>query len=156
MPSRTQSTTPFKSGGNSSEHEKSGEKVKVHYKMAKARNAGQPDPLSQALVEPPRVFKDTMHFLKRPVEIKGHSYKPHWEPIKGRTGVSGTSATDYKSHSSKSGSNAVGSNANRKGDNPLGRAMNKVGSNALGNHGNRIGSKTGYPSFTPRGGGKNV
>ena len=38
----------------------------------------------------------------------------------------------------------------------LDKAMNKVGKNAVGSNSNRVGEKSGYPKFSPKGGGKNV
>lgn len=131
MPMRMEPVTKFKvSQGPSTETDAPAKKVPVHFKMAKVRNAGQPDPLSQALTVPPRTTpKDTGHFLKRPVEPKGHQYLPRWEPIQGRAPISGTKATGIRPHTSRPGGNA------------LGRMMN------------RVGSKSGYPSFKPHGGG---
>lgn len=165
MAERFQSTTPFKEGQQTNAHGKDAPKTPVKYKMARERNIGQPDPLKQALTAPPREFSDTQHFLKRPVQPKGHAYKPDGEF--GRpTGKMMSKATGMTSNTSRPGENPLGSNSNRKGDNPLGHAMNKVGVNALGknsNHrgdnplghnSNRTGEKSGYGHFRPSAGGK--
>jgi hypothetical protein len=60
MGERMGRTEPFNSGQQTNAKQ-SGEKVPVKFKMSKVRNAGQPDPLAQALVKPPPIAPTDMH-----------------------------------------------------------------------------------------------
>lgn len=130
MPERMQKTTPFMEGQNSNDHKGDAPKAPVKFKMAKTRNAGNPDPLVQVLIHPPREFSDTQHFAKRSVHGRGHHYTPDGEFGRPTTGSLGkTKATGMSLHTS------------RKGENALGRALN------------RVGQKSGWPSGGRHGGG---
>lgn len=130
MGTRMQGVTPYQSGQRSNEHEGS-TRIPVHFRVSQRRNAGSPDPLAQVLTAPPREFDDTEHFLHKGVpEARGAKYRPFWEPLRGRAGISGSRATGMGSHSSRPGGNSLGSPSNRHGE------------------------KSGYPPFRPAGGGR--
>lgn len=129
MAERSQKTTPFKEGQQSNVHGKDAPNVNVHFNMAFEKRNGEPDPLMQSLVSPPRQFSDTQHFVKRGVEPSGHAYSPKWAPM-GQDSRNKSKATGMKSKTSKPGEGA------------LGKAMNKVG------------EKSGYKKFAPKGGGR--
>lgn len=142
MAQKMESTTPFQSGGNSSQHEKSGAKVPVKSKMSDVRNAGKPDPLVQVFISTPMDSRSIHRFSSSPtVAPRGASYNPAGAFGRPKGNLK-SKATSMASHSSKPGENAVGKNSDRKGDNPLGKAMN------------RIGTKSGYPGFKPKGSGR--
>ena len=72
MGERNAKTEPFQSGQQTNARDK-GESTKVKFKMAKVRNAGQPDPLVQSLVSPPHIYADTVHFYSG---TGGKPYQP--------------------------------------------------------------------------------
>lgn len=167
MSERKQGITPFQSGQNTKDKQAKEPKVRVLADTSRGRFSPGHDPLMQSLssgipeLPTKRHLPDVATF-----HSKGVSYKPDGEygRIKGKT----AKGTSYAPHTSRPGENAVGKNSNRHGDNALGRALNgkgsnaigsppnRKGSNAIGSNSNRAGGKSGYPAFTPRGGGKNV
>ena len=93
MGEREAHTEPFLGGQNTLERGAPAEKVKVKFKMAQVARHGEPDPLKEALTSPPKVYSDTMKFMKRPVQSGGHKYSPstQWAPVRARPT---TKATD--------------------------------------------------------------
>lgn len=136
MAERMQSITPYHSGQNSTERGPKEPKVPIKANMARtSRNAGQPDPLAQALVVHVPILPSGSQTWTHSITSKptGARYSPagfNGKPTLGK--MSAGKATDFKSHISRPGSNAVGRNSNRSGE------------------------KVGYPKFMPHGGGKNV
>src|SRR5438105_8991551 len=80
MPERTGHTEPFQSGQNSAARDK-GEKVSVKFNMSKSRNAGAPDPLSQALTGRSSYTPRDMHPFSHGKASKpsGAHYRPAGE-----------------------------------------------------------------------------
>jgi hypothetical protein len=62
MGERTKHTESFQSGQNTNARGHAAERVPVKFKVAKMRNAGNPDPLAQTLIPPYVIHADTMHF----------------------------------------------------------------------------------------------
>jgi hypothetical protein len=175
MAIRSQSTTPFKEGQNTIARGKDAPKVKVYSNASKGKSAdpsGTSDILKTALATRTPTLPSDNHIWTHTTRVEpvGVNYASH---VTGEFGSvarkgKGQGVYSYGGAPNKKGDNAVGSNSNRKGDNPLGKAMNKVGTNAMGknsgrkgsnsigSNSNRTGSKSGYPKFSPRGGGKNV
>lgn len=122
MPERMGHTEPFQSGQNSAARGKS-EKVPVKFNMSKTRNAGNPDPLSQALTGRQSYMPSDMHRFSHGKSSKpsGAHYRPAGEFGRPTAGSGFKSlATGMGSHTSRPGANAVGSPKNRHGGNPLG------------------------------------
>ncbi len=96
MSERMGHTEPFQSGQSSNERGPKGEKVPVKFKMGGQRNAGMPDPLTQALTAPPHIYADTVHFYHSGTSAaKGARYNPAGEFGRPTTGSSGkTKATN--------------------------------------------------------------
>ena len=161
------------SQGPSTEYDKKPEKVKVLSRVSGMHNSGiEPDTLHSALGLkniPILPSDNTQYIHTRRVKPTG----AHYNPTESYRKVKATQSRDGRGYSyggapNKKGDNPLGRNLNRKGDNPLGRAMNRVGTNVLGrptnrsganplgNNSNRTGQKSGYPSFSPRGAGRNV
>lgn len=81
MSQRMSHTEPFQSGQQTNAKDKS-EKVSVKSNMSKVRNAGQPDPLAQALKgrQPPLLPADTHTFSHSKTSAsRGAHYSPAGE-----------------------------------------------------------------------------
>jgi hypothetical protein len=80
MASKPMHTQPFQSGQNSAAKDK-GEKTSLKSNMSKVRNAGQPDPLSQALKGRDSYIPSGMHSFNHSKTSKpsGASYNPAGE-----------------------------------------------------------------------------
>jgi len=79
MAEKSKSTTPFNSGQQTNAKGKS-EKVEVKSNMSKVRNAGQPDPLAQAISGKEGYVPSGMHIFVRPAfHPAGAHYNPFGE-----------------------------------------------------------------------------
>lgn len=176
MTTRISTVTPYNSGSSSASPRDKPTKVKV-YSNASQQPSADPstgvDHLSMALGHrgPPNLPSDN-HIYTHTTTVRpvGADYSPagSFGSVK-RTGA-GKGVYSYGGAPNTKGTNANGSNpSNKSGSNALGRAMNKVGSNVLGKPSNRRGSnangsrasnktgeKSGYPKFTPKGGGRKL
>lgn len=170
MTMRTRTIEPYKSGGNSNDHEKKGQTVKIRANMSGERNSGTEGALHTALAYRQQTLPSDNHIWTHTtrVEPAGERYTPAGEFGSRSAQGTGKGVYSYGGAPNKKGSNPLGSPPNKKGDNPLGRALNRVGTNAIGkapnrkgtnaigNAPNRSGQKSGYTKFLPKGGGKNV
>lgn len=121
MPEKIEHTTGFKSGQKTNDKEPGGKVINKN-NMSKVRNAGQPDPLSQALQgkEPPLLPANTHPFTHGKTSAPGGAhYSPAGEFGRPR-GNLGSKATGMGSHTSRPGSNSLGNPRNVRGGNPLG------------------------------------
>jgi hypothetical protein len=158
MADQHQKITPFQSGQSTNDKQAKPDKVLIKSKGSEKYHGGTKSPLYHALGGLAPKLPDDMA-----IEIHTRVSKPsgaHYDPTRSFGEMHSRQAKvpveGYRPHTSRPGQNAVGSPPNRKGDNPLGRAINRVGSNVLGKPSNKAGAKSGYPRFTPKGGGKNV
>ena len=122
MPSKPMHTEPFQSGQQTNAKDK-GEKTKIKSNMSKERNAGGPDPLSEAIAGRDSYIPSGMHIFVQPsFHPAGAHYTPMGEfgkPTMG--GLNKTKATNSKQKgSNKKGESALGKALNQKGGNPLG------------------------------------
>lgn len=171
MTVRMKPITPYQEGQNTSNHMPEPKMAKVKANMSAVRNSGNEDGLHAALMTRgmPLLPSDNhvwTHTTK--VEPVGAHYSPSGEFGKRQATGMGKNGYNYGGAPNRKGDNPLGSNSNRKGGNPLGnnserkgtnalgKAMNRVGTNAIGKNSNRMGQQSGYPKFSPKGGGKNV
>jgi hypothetical protein len=136
MAERQVKTTPFLSGQQTNAKPTGPTKTTLKVKMAKERNIGQPDALSQALKGRDSYIPGDLHKFShtKTVASRGAHYSPAGEY--GRpSGKLGSRATGMGPHTSRPGQNALGVKQNLKGGNPLGNPENKRGLNVLGGHG---------------------
>jgi hypothetical protein len=106
MPERMGRTEPFQSGQKTNDRDK-GEKVPIKFKMAKSRNIGQPDPLSEALKGRDSYIPKDLHPFTHSKTSKsgGAHYNPAGEFGRPTTGSSGkTKATNSMAGHKPSGS----------------------------------------------------
>jgi hypothetical protein len=96
MAERTMHTEKWNSGQQSNAKGEKGDAVKVKAKMARVRNAGNPDPLTQSLIPPVHILANTVHFMhSAQPKSRGASYSPAGEYGRPTTGKSGkTKATN--------------------------------------------------------------
>jgi hypothetical protein len=173
MTTRISTVTPYHSGSSSASPREKPTKVKVKANTSSSYNSDTQGELHAALSHrgPPLLPSDNhiwTHTTR--VEPVGAHYSPDGEfGHRTRTGA-GKGVYSYGGAPNTKGENANGSSpSNKSGSNALGRAMNKVGSNVLGKPSNRRGSnangsrasnktgeKSGYPKFTPKGGGRKL
>lgn len=172
MGTRYEGIENFKSGQQSNAKKNPEPKVKV---ISNASNSPSADPgtgvdhLGAALAHrgPPNLPSDNhiwTHTTR--VEPVGAHYNPtgNYGSVKptgtGKGVYSYGGAPNKKgdnplgSNSNRKGGNPLGNNSNRHGDNALGKALGGKGANAVGSPNNRKGSKSGYPKFSPKGGGR--
>ena len=122
MPSKSMHTEPFQSGQQTNAKDK-GEKTKLKSNMSKERNAGSPDPLSQAIAGRDSYLPSGMHIFVQPTfHPAGAHYAPAGEFGKPTMGsLSKTKATNPGQKASKhNGESALGKALNNRGGNPLG------------------------------------
>lgn len=169
MATRMKSITKFNENTGSGYPESKPEKVKVHADMSEVRHSGIKSGLESALAHRGMPILPSDHHIwthTTRVEPAGAHYSPMGEFGKREEIGKGRGVYSYGGAPNKQGENPLGHNLNREGENPLGHALNKVGSNVLGKPSkrpgqnplghpdNRAGEKSGYPKFTPHGGGK--
>lgn len=121
MAEKSMHTEPFHSGQQSNAKGFGSEKTVLKSNMSKKRNAGGPDPLANAIRGRDSYLPSNGHPFHHSKTSKsgGTHYNPAGEF--GRpTGKMMSKATDYPSHTSRPGENALGYKRNLKGDNPLG------------------------------------